>query len=40
VKVATDGEVLRMRAPLRFRVAPEPLMLIKPPPASLEAEGA
>lgn len=30
VKVATDGEVLRMRAPLVFRVSPEPLMLIKP----------
>lgn len=40
VKVATDGEILRMRAPLRFRVSPEPLMLIKPvaaPPAAAEA---
>ena len=29
-KVATDGEVLWMRAPLVFRVAPEPLWLLKP----------
>jgi diacylglycerol kinase family enzyme len=33
LKVATDGEVLRTRAPLVFRVAPQPLMLLKPPPA-------
>ncbi|HEX5684313.1 MAG TPA: diacylglycerol kinase family protein [Ideonella sp.] len=31
IKVATDGEVFRLRAPLLFRVAPQPLMLIKPP---------
>lgn len=37
VKVATDGEVLRMRAPLVFRVAPEPLMLIKPMPVEAPA---
>ncbi len=30
VKVATDGEVLWMRLPLRFEVAPHPLMLIRP----------
>ncbi|MEK8029596.1 diacylglycerol kinase family protein [Ideonella sp. DXS29W] len=30
MKVAADGEVFRMRAPLQFRVAPQPLMLIKP----------
>ena len=30
LKVATDGEVQRMPLPLRFRVAPEPLWLIKP----------
>ena len=29
-KVATDGEVQRMDMPLHFRVAPEPLWLIKP----------
>jgi diacylglycerol kinase family enzyme len=31
VKVATDGEVLRLPLPLEFRVAPEPLWLIRPP---------
>ncbi|APW39254.1 diacylglycerol kinase [Rhodoferax koreense] len=31
VKVATDGEVGFMQMPLRFRVAPEPLWLIRPP---------
>ena len=30
VKVATDGEVLWMRLPVRFEVAPQPLMLIRP----------
>lgn len=30
VKVATDGEVLWMRLPLRFEVAPHPLWLIRP----------
>lgn len=30
VKVAADGEIERMDMPLRFRVAPEPLWLIKP----------
>ena len=29
-KVAIDGEVLRLRLPLQFRVAPEPLWLIRP----------
>lgn len=32
IKVATDGEVMRMRAPLVFRVAPQPLMLMIPAP--------
>lgn len=32
VKVATDGEVRRLRAPLRFSVSPQPLYLIQPPP--------
>ncbi len=31
VKVATDGEVLWMRLPLRFEVSPHRLMLIRPP---------
>ena len=30
MKIATDGEVMRMRPPLQFAVAAEPLMLIKP----------
>ena len=30
IKVATDGEVLWMPLPLRFQVAPHPLMLIRP----------
>lgn len=30
IKVATDGEVARMRAPLVFRVAPQPLVLMVP----------
>lgn len=29
-KVATDGEVSYMKAPLAFRVAPEPLLLLRP----------
>lgn len=29
-KVATDGEIFWLRAPLRFTVAPEPLFLLKP----------
>ncbi len=32
MKVATDGEVTRMALPLVFRVAPEPLWLLKPEP--------
>ncbi|MBC7918619.1 MAG: diacylglycerol kinase [Rhodoferax sp.] len=32
VKVAFDGEVARMRAPLNFRVLAKPLFLLKPPP--------
>jgi hypothetical protein len=30
VKVATDGEVRRLRAPLQFSVSPQPLPLIRP----------
>jgi len=30
IKVATDGEVLRLPLPLRFQVAPRPLQLIRP----------
>ncbi|MEC4717785.1 diacylglycerol kinase family protein [Noviherbaspirillum sp. CPCC 100848] len=30
-KVATDGEIFWLRAPLRFKVASEPLLLLKPP---------
>lgn len=29
IKVAADGEIMWMQAPLEFRVAPEPLLLIK-----------
>ncbi|THD05669.1 diacylglycerol kinase [Panacagrimonas perspica] len=32
IKVATDGEVNHLRAPLVFRVAPEPLLLMVPAP--------
>ena len=32
MKVATDGEVLRLRPPLEFGVAAEPLMLLRPEP--------
>lgn len=31
IQVATDGEVLRMPLPLHFEVAPQPLLLIRPP---------
>ncbi|MET0334169.1 MAG: diacylglycerol kinase family protein [Rhizobacter sp.] len=34
VKVATDGEVTLMRAPLEFRVSPKPLYLLKPRPVA------
>ncbi len=30
MKVATDGEVRRMRLPLHFSVSPTPLQLIRP----------
>ena len=39
IKVATDGEVFFMRAPLVFDVWPQPLMLLKPSPGD-EAERA
>lgn len=37
VKVAFDGEVTRMRAPLDFRVQTKPLYLLMPSPQSVEA---
>lgn len=33
IKVATDGEIVWMRTPLVFEVAPEPLLLLVPAPA-------
>jgi len=33
IKVATDGEILWMNTPLKFRVWPDSLLLIKPKPA-------
>jgi diacylglycerol kinase family enzyme len=36
VKVAMDGEIAWLRAPLTFRVAPEPLMMVKPLPQAGE----
>jgi hypothetical protein len=32
IKVATDGEIGWTRAPLNFRVSPQPLYLLKPAP--------
>lgn len=32
IKVGTDGEICRMRSPLVFKVAPDPLMLLVPAP--------
>jgi diacylglycerol kinase family enzyme len=40
VKVATDGEVLRMPLPLRFEVAAQPLMLVRPPGLAQERREA
>lgn len=43
LQVATDGEVLKMRLPLRFQVAPQPLLLIRPAglaPERVEARAA
>jgi diacylglycerol kinase family enzyme len=37
IKVATDGEIAWLDAPVRFRVSPEPLHLIKPVPPSTSA---
>ena len=34
LKVATDGEIAWLRAPIEFRVAPEALHLLKPDPGS------
>jgi diacylglycerol kinase family enzyme len=38
IKVATDGEVCWMTAPLSFRVAPRPLMVVVPAPAPQDEE--
>ncbi len=40
VKVAYDGEVARMRAPLDFRVLAQPLFLLKPPPTDCASDPA
>ena len=40
IKVATDGEVLWMPLPLRFEVAPHPLLLIRPPGLAQERREA
>jgi diacylglycerol kinase family enzyme len=40
IKVATDGEVQRLRTPLVFRVGEQPLYLLKPEPAVAEAHRA
>ncbi|MDO8275175.1 MAG: hypothetical protein Q7T22_06600, partial [Serpentinimonas sp.] len=40
VKVAYDGEVARMRAPLDFRVLDQPLFLLKPPLLETAADPA
>jgi len=40
VKLATDGEVAWAQMPLHFRVAPEPLWLIRPAPAPRGTEAA
>jgi diacylglycerol kinase family enzyme len=34
MKVAADGEVFALRAPIELRVAPEPVYLIKPEPSA------
>ena len=36
MKIATDGEIAWLNPPLVFRVAPEPLQLIKPEPSASE----
>jgi diacylglycerol kinase family enzyme len=38
LKIATDGEVAWMNTPIEFRVAPEPLLLLKPIHATPESE--
>ncbi len=40
IKVATDGEVLRMALPLRFAVAPQPLKLVRPRGLAVERQAA
>jgi diacylglycerol kinase family enzyme len=40
VKVATDGEIMWLRAPLDFRVSPDALNLLKPDPVSAVAADA
>jgi hypothetical protein len=34
--VAADGEVERMRRPLRYRIRPRDLRVLAPPPAAVE----
>lgn len=40
VKVATDGEIIWLQAPIQFRVSPEPLYLLKPEPDSAPEDSA
>ncbi|WP_394790737.1 diacylglycerol/lipid kinase family protein [Rhodoferax sp.] len=41
IKIAFDGEIVRMQTPLEFRVAAQPLYLLMPrPQAAADAEGA
>jgi diacylglycerol kinase family enzyme len=40
VKVAADGEIVWMTAPIEFRVAPEPLYLLKPEPEAAAGDAS
>jgi hypothetical protein len=40
IKVATDGEVTWLQLPLEFRVAPQPLRLIRPAGLAPERQSA
>jgi hypothetical protein len=37
IKIATDGEITKLRMPLEFHVSDKPLFLLKPEPAVAEA---
>ncbi|BCQ25205.1 diacylglycerol kinase [Caballeronia sp. NK8] len=37
IKIATDGEIAKLRMPLEFRVSDKPLLLLKPEPKVAEA---